>query len=70
MQLKYSMTRDVEFARRDALVTEAANRMRAHNVGMLPVWDNDQLVGIVTDRDITVRATLSCFIPNRFDTRT
>ena len=57
MQVKEIMTRNVEFARRDTLVTEAAERMRSHNIGMLPVWDNDQLLGIVTDRDITVRAT-------------
>ena len=56
MQVKEIMTRDVEFARRDTLVTEAADRMRAHNIGMLPVWDDDQLQGVVTDRDITVRA--------------
>ena len=63
MQVKEIMTRNVEFARRDTLVTEAAERMRSHNIGMLPVWDNDQLLGIVTDRDITVRATAKSLHP-------
>ena len=56
MQVKEIMTRDVEFARRDTLLTDAADCMRNHDIGMLPVWDGEQLQGIVTDRDITVRA--------------
>ena len=56
MQVKEIMTRDVEIARRDTLLTDAAERMRSHDIGMLPVWDGEQLQGIVTDRDITVRA--------------
>lgn len=56
MQVKEIMTRDMEIARRDTLLTDAAERMRDHDIGMLPISDGDQLVGIVTDRDITVRA--------------
>jgi CBS domain-containing protein len=63
MQVKDIMTRGVEFVRRDTLVTEAAERMRTHNIGVLPVWDNEQLLGIVTDRDITVRATADSLHP-------
>jgi CBS domain-containing protein len=56
MQVKEIMTRDVETVRRDTLLTDAAERMRTHDIGILPVWDGEQLQGIVTDRDIAVRA--------------
>jgi CBS domain-containing protein len=57
MQLKDAMTRDVEVIRPDATLMEAAQKMKRLNVGPLPVCDGEQLVGIITDRDITVRAT-------------
>lgn len=38
-------------------VQEAAQLMRQHNIGALPVIDNGQLKGMVTDRDITLRTT-------------
>ena len=63
MQVKDIMTRDVEIARRDTLLTDAAESMRVHDIGMLPVCDGDQLVGVVTDRDITVRATANKLHP-------
>jgi CBS domain-containing protein len=37
-------------------IRDAARAMRADNVGALPVGENDRLVGMVTDRDIVVRA--------------
>jgi CBS domain-containing protein len=36
---------------------KAAEQMKDLNVGSLPVCDSDRLVGMITDRDITVRAT-------------
>jgi CBS domain-containing protein len=57
MQVSEVMTRGVECTRPDASLQEAATRMKLLNVGPLPVCDNDRLVGILTDRDITVRAT-------------
>ena len=56
MRLKDVMTRDVELIRPDATVEEAAEKMEALNVGPLPVCDGRRLVGMITDRDITVRA--------------
>ena len=41
----------------DAKVVEAARRMRDLDVGSLPVCDGQRLVGMITDRDISVRAT-------------
>ena len=56
MKLNEIMTREVECTRPDASLQDAAKRMRELNVGTLPVFDHDKLVGVVTDRDITVRA--------------
>ncbi len=57
MRLKDFMTRDVEVVHPDTTLQEAARRMKALDVGSLPVSDNGRLVGMLTDRDITVRAT-------------
>ena len=57
MQLKDVMTRGVEVARPDETLMEAAQKMRALDVGPLPVADGIEIVGMLTDRDITVRAT-------------
>ena len=39
-----------------ASLVEAARRMRAANVGLLPVVDGERLRGVITDRDLVVRA--------------
>jgi CBS domain-containing protein len=51
------MTRDVESIGASATILEAAERMKAENVGSLPVCQDSRLVGMLTDRDITVRVT-------------
>ena len=56
MQVKDIMTRDVEMISSDAKIVEAAQKMKLLEIGALPVWEGDELVGILTDRDITVRA--------------
>ncbi len=57
MQLRDVMTRDVEVIHPDATLQEAARKMQALDVGPLPVCDGERVVGMLTDRDITVRAT-------------
>lgn len=57
MRLNEIMTRDVEVIHPEATVAQAAAKMRELNVGPLPVCDGRRLVGMLTDRDITVRAT-------------
>jgi CBS domain-containing protein len=51
------MTRNVEFVSPQENVQRAAQMMNDLNVGALPVCEGDRLVGMVTDRDITIRAT-------------
>lgn len=56
MQLKEVMTPGVEVISPEASIREAAEKMRHMDIGPLPVCDGDRLVGMLTDRDITVRA--------------
>jgi len=58
MQLKDIMTAQVECVRPGDTLQEAARKMKALDVGPMPVCgDNDKIVGMLTDRDITIRAT-------------
>jgi CBS domain-containing protein len=50
------MSHDVHMAAPDQTIREAAGAMAKLGVGVLPVADGDDLVGMVTDRDIAVRA--------------
>jgi CBS domain-containing protein len=50
------MATNVERAQPDDTLQAAASAMKVHNIGFLPVCDGDRLLGMVTDRDITVRA--------------
>lgn len=56
MQIKDVMTQDVEIIESDMTLQDAASKMDTLNIGVLPVREGDQLVGMLTDRDITVRA--------------
>ena len=51
------MTRNVQVVRPDESLQRAAQVMDELNVGALPVCDRNGLVGMITDRDITIRAT-------------
>ncbi len=55
MKVKYIMSNCVEQTVADATVREAADLMKSLYVGMLPVFDRDELVGVITDRDIVTR---------------
>jgi CBS domain-containing protein len=70
MLLKEIMTPDVEMVDPDDDLEEGARRMRDHDVGSLPVWDGRRPIGIVTDRDITVRATAGGQAPRQVKVRT
>jgi CBS domain-containing protein len=56
MKISDAMTRDVRMVRPDQSIREAAQLMAELDIGALPVQDNDRLVGMITDRDIAVRA--------------
>lgn len=50
------MSRNVEVIDPNRLIQEAAEKMKSLDVGSLPVCENKRLLGVVTDRDITIRA--------------
>lgn len=54
-KVKDVMTREVKFVGPETLVLEAARRMRDLDIGAFPVCDGGRVIGIVTDRDLTVR---------------
>ena len=56
MQIKDVMTRDVKLVSPDTPVAVAARLMRQQDVGSLPVGADDRMVGMLTDRDIVLRA--------------
>ncbi|RJF98774.1 CBS domain-containing protein [Noviherbaspirillum saxi] len=59
------MTRDVRSVSPQETVMRAAQLMDEMNVGSLPVCDGQKLIGMVTDRDITIRATAAGQAPER-----
>jgi CBS domain-containing protein len=63
------MTRGVETAAPDATIAEVARRMRDLDVGSLPVTEGSRLLGIVTDRDLSVRATAAARDPKNTKVR-
>ena len=55
-KLKDLMSRDVKVISPDMSIQDAAKHMRDGDFGMLPVGENDRMIGTITDRDIAVRA--------------
>jgi CBS domain-containing protein len=56
MRVNEAMSRDVRVANPQQRISEAAKIMADIDAGALPVGDNDKLVGMITDRDIAIRA--------------
>ena len=56
MRVSEAMTPDVRIAAPSQSIQEAAKMMAEIDAGVLPVGENDRLVGMITDRDIAVRA--------------
>jgi CBS domain-containing protein len=55
MRVYDAMTPDVQMCTPDDTLKDAAEAMAALGVGLLPVTDNDRLVGMISDRDIAIR---------------
>src|SRR5688572_24875954 len=56
MRVSEAMTRDVRLAQPGQTIRDAARIMADIDAGAVPVSENDRLVGMITDRDIAVRA--------------
>ena len=55
MKVSEAMTRDVHLANPNETVQQAARLMASLDAGVLPVGENDRLVGMITDRDIAIK---------------
>jgi CBS domain-containing protein len=56
MKISECMTHDVKLVSPDTTIRDAARSMLEADAGSLPVGDGDRLIGMITDRDIAVRA--------------
>jgi CBS domain-containing protein len=63
MKVQDVMSRQAEWMGPDTTLVEAARRFRDQEIGCLPIGQNDRLIGIVTDRDITRRAVAAGLDP-------
>jgi CBS domain-containing protein len=65
MILSDVMTKSVEVIDSDATIFDAAQAMKDLDIGVVPVCENEKLIGMVTDRDIVVRG-----VADKLDPRT
>jgi len=63
MKVKDVMHKGADWVSPDTPLTEIAKLMREHDIGCVPIGEDDQLVGMVTDRDIVCKGLAS----NGFD---
>ena len=69
MKISEIMTPNPDVIDPNASIREAAKRMRDDNVGALPVCENGRLIGMVTDRDIVMRAVAEDRTPSQTTVR-
>jgi CBS domain-containing protein len=69
MKVKDIMTRDVVVAAPGDNLQRAAQLMEQNDFGMLPIGENDRLVGMLSDRDITIRAVARGLAPDKAEVR-
>jgi CBS domain-containing protein len=65
MKVKDAMHKGAEWVGPDTPVSELAKLMREHDIGSIPIGENDRLIGMVTDRDIVCKGLAA----NGFDAR-
>lgn len=65
MKVKEVMTPNVEFVDSNDSIKQAAEKMKELNVGALPVKTADEIVGMLTDRDIVVRSVAQGLDPEK-----
>ncbi|MBR0957774.1 CBS domain-containing protein [Bradyrhizobium forestalis] len=55
MKVKDVMHKGVDWVSPDTPITEIAKLMRGHDIGCIPIGEDDHLIGMVTDRDIVCK---------------
>src|SRR5438093_13576764 len=63
MKVSNVMSRDVQLIKPDDTIRSAAALMKKIDAGLLPVTENDKLVGMITDRDIAIRGVADAMSP-------
>jgi CBS domain-containing protein len=63
MQVKRAMHKGVRWVDPDRPIVELARAMREHDIGAIPIGENERLVGMVTDRDIVCRCVAAGLHP-------
>jgi CBS domain-containing protein len=69
MRVNEVMTPNVERIPPDTSLSEAGVKMREHDIGAIPVYEGDRLVGMITDRDIAIRAVAEGRNPDEMTVR-
>ena len=69
MKVKDAMHKGVEWVSPDTPVSKVAALMKKLDVGAVPVGENDRLIGMVTDRDITCRGLANSKDPAKLTAR-
>ena len=59
MKVKDVMHKGVDWVSPDTPITEIAKLMQGHDIGCIPIGDDDHLIGMVTDRDIVCKGLAS-----------
>jgi CBS domain-containing protein len=70
MKVKDAMHKGVDWVSSDTPVVDLAKLMREHDIGAIPIGENDRLIGMVTDRDIVCKGLAGdSFDPSRTTAR-
>jgi CBS domain-containing protein len=70
MKVKEAMHKGVEWVAPETPLTEIAKLMAQHDIGAIPIGENDRLIGMVTDRDIVCNGVArDSFDPRRATAR-
>ena len=70
MKVKEAMHKGVDWVDPDTPVIDLAKLMRQHDIGAIPIGQNDRLIGMVTDRDIVCKGLAEdSFDPRRATAR-
>lgn len=64
MKVSEVMTREVKIADPGRTIQDAAKLMDKSDIGILPVGEGDKMIGMITDRDIVIRAVAAGLPPS------
>lgn len=65
MKVQEVMTPNIEYIKSDDSIKKAAEKMKNIDIGVLPVTAGDEVIGIMTDRDIVIRSTAQGLDPEK-----